>query len=93
MVDRPKTPPLPSTKDKSQFLDWAKQKWDDLNLVPFLPHLSQTNHISSMNLIENEELNIDVPVIEESLQTLVVPIDMDPNERYKVRPVLLNFFK
>jgi hypothetical protein len=91
MVDRPKTPPLPSTKDKSQFLDWAKQKWDDLNLVPFLPHLSQTNHISSMNLIENEELNIDVPVIEESLQTLVVPIDMDPNERYKVLPVLLNF--
>ena len=44
-----------------------------------------------MNLIENEELNVDVPVIEESLQTLVVPIDMDPNERYKVRPVLLNF--
>nr|CAH0103961.1 unnamed protein product [Daphnia galeata] len=92
MVDRPKTPPLPSTKDKSQFLDWAKQKWDDLNLVPFLPHLSQTNHISSMNLIENEELNVDVPVIEESLQTLVVPIDMDPNERYKSFKCFTNFY-
>lgn len=84
MVDQPKTPPFPSTKDKRQYLDWAKQKWEDLNLVPFLPHLNPTN--LSSNLPENEQLV--VPQTEEFLQTLLVPIEMDPNDRYKVCPVI-----
>lgn len=83
MVDQPKTPPFSyPAKDKRQYLDWAKQKWRDLKFVPFLPHLSRTN--LSSNLPQNDPLEVDVPQTEESLQTLLVPIEMDPNERYKV---------
>ncbi|XP_046464350.1 pleckstrin homology domain-containing family M member 2-like isoform X3 [Daphnia pulex] len=90
MVDQPKTPPFPATKDKRHYLDWAKQKWEDLNLFPFLPHLSRTN--LSSNLPENEPLEVDVPQTEESLQTLLVPIEMNPNERYKSFKCFTNFY-
>lgn len=90
MGDQPKTPPFPATKDKRHYLDWAKQKWEDLNLVPFLPHLSRTN--LSSNLPQNEPLEVDVLQTEESLQTLLTPIEMNPNERYKVLQRRLNIF-
>lgn len=72
-------PKLPSTKDKSQFLDWAKRKWQDLELVPVLPPLNRTSQLLD---IDDNDLVVDLTRIEDA--TVPLPIEMDPNERYKV---------
>ncbi|KAI9559927.1 hypothetical protein GHT06_013934 [Daphnia sinensis] len=83
-------PKKSSTKDKRQFFDWAKQKWEDLNLVPLLPHLSQTNQL--LDVSDNDLVAEDLPQVENSFETLPMPVEMDPNERYKSFKCFTNFY-
>lgn len=87
MGEQPKKSP---TKDKRQFFDWAKQKWEDLNLVPVLPHLSETNQL--LDVPDNDPVAEDFPQVERSSETLPLPVEMDPNERYKSFKCFTNFY-
>ncbi|XP_059350200.1 pleckstrin homology domain-containing family M member 2-like isoform X2 [Daphnia carinata] len=80
--------PKKSTKDKRQFFDWAKQKWEDLNLVPVLPHLSK----QLLDVSDNDLVTEDVPQVENSFETIPLPVEMDPNERYKSFKCFTNFY-
>ena len=64
--------------DKRQFLDWAKKKWENYQMLPRLP-LCPTNIVPDDNDMEI------LPNSPELCQTVAIPVEMDPNELNKVK--------
>lgn len=67
-----------STTEKRRYLEWAKNKWHHFELVPELPLPLQEN--SSACNDDNDLIVSEVSRLTEPL----LPVEIDPNERFKV---------